>query len=100
MTVFIFLTVLLLLVFGIPNRRMIPEEYRKRFFRINTAIYALFAVPACIFWLTAIHHSNSWDELGYAFLSAVFYFGGALELVISWLISALIQKRRQRESTR
>lgn len=98
MILHIIITVLLLLAFWLPNRKMIPAECRKRkrFVRINTTVYALIIAAAAAFWIAAEQNHNSWDGLGYACMSILLYIGGSLELLISWMISSVILKKWER----
>ncbi len=90
------LTVLLLLL-GIPSRKMIAAECRKRksFVVPMTVIYGLIAAAACIFWLLAVHHNNSWDGLGYAFMSVLLFLGGNLVLLIAWIVNSVMLRKRE-----
>ena len=95
MIVHILITGVLLLLLGIPNRRMIPEECRsrKKFFLVSTTIYGLISAAACVLWIMAVH-DNTWDGLGYAFLSLLLFFGGSAALLIAWLTDSVIRKKR------
>lgn len=103
MTMVIALTALLILLFGIPSCTMIPEEIerRKKFFIINTSVYAFIIVLGCIYMILS-ETSHSWDGLGYAIISLFLFFIGVLELLISWLVNSIVLKikeKRKAENT-
>lgn len=90
-----------LLLLGIPFRKMIAEECRKRkaFVVPITLIYGLLTAFASINWILAVHNSNSWDGLGYAFMSMLLFLGGSLVLLIAWIIHSVVYKKRERIRT-
>lgn len=96
MILHIVVTVILFLIFAIPNCKMIPEECRrrKRFIMKNCLIYAGLTITAIIFWIIALHNQHNWDSLGYAFISLLLYAGGSVGQAIAWLVNS-IKLRRQ-----
>ncbi len=96
MILHICITVVLLLLCCIPNRRMIPEEYKKRkkFVVINTAVYAIVSAAACVCWLAAVHN-HTWDALAYGFFALLLYAGGAIGLLIAWIVNSVKLKKRE-----
>lgn len=99
MILHITVTLVFLAIIGVPNKKMIPEEIdkRKKFFIVNTSVYAGISLLACVFWILAIH-DKTWDSLAYAGLSILLYIIGALELQISWLINSIIRKKREKSA--
>lgn len=87
----------LLLLFGIPCRRWIPEEIqkRKRFFIIITSVFGIISAVSCLMWMTAMH-VDTWESLGLAFISILVYMAGAAVLLISWLVNSVILRRREK----
>lgn len=94
---FILVTLALVLVFAIPNRRMIPAEIRnrKRFAVIITSVYAVSAVITGWF-LIAANHESGWGGLGDWVTGVLFGIGGALVLLIAWLTDSVVRKKRQK----
>ena len=85
-----------LLLLGIPNRKMIAEECRKRkaFVVPITVIYGLIITFASFSWILAVHNDNNWDGLVYAFMSVHLFLGGNLVLLISWIVHSVRFKKR------
>lgn len=99
MIVHIIVTVILIIIFTLPNIRMIPGEIRRRklFFTINTVIYTLIIISACVCFAISESMTNSWDGFGYAVLSIFLYAVGAAELLISWLINSIVLKIKMKK---
>jgi len=89
------ITLILLLLIGLPSIRMIPEEIRKRkkFFVINTVINALITVSVCICLIICFNVCNGLDGLNYLAAAVLLYLAGLLELLISWTVNSVVLRK-------
>lgn len=96
MILHIIVTVILLLITVIPNKKMIPEECRRRkkFIIRNSLIYAAFTVAATALWIIGFH-VNGWDGLGYTAFSLLLYAGSSIGQAIAWIVNS-IKLRKER----
>ena len=100
MILHIIVTVTLLLIFTIPNRKMISEECRRRkkFIIRNSLIYAVFTLAATALWIIGVH-VNGWDGLGYAFFSLLLYAGSSFGQAIAWLVNSIKLRKERNDNT-